>query len=178
MADDASDWIRRFAHLVPAGGAVLDVAAGGGRHARFFHDAGHPVVAVDHVLDGMADLAGKPGVMLVEADIEAGPWPFDGRRFAGIVVTNYLHRPLLPTLAASLADGGALLYETFAVGQADFGRPTNPDFLLKPGELLDAFGDTLTIVAYEHGIVGAERPKAVQRVAAVAGRPLAPLIAM
>ena len=162
-----SEWVKRFAHLIPAGGAVLDLAAGGGRHGRFLHGLGYRIVAVDRDLSGMADLAAVPGFALFEADLESEPWPLPARRFAGIVVTNYLHRALLPVLADSLAADGALIYETFAIGQAQFGRPTNPDFLLKPGELLDAFGNTLTIVAYEHGVTAA--PAAVQRIAAVAG---------
>lgn len=168
-----SSWVRRFAHLVAPEGAVLDLASGGGRHARFFHDRGHPTIAVDRRLDGMA---GTTGIELIEADLEAAPWPLPGRRFAGIVVTNYLHRPLLPVLAEALEpDGGVLLYETFAEGQAGFGRPSNPDFLLRPNELLDAFMPRLTIIAYEHGVSYTPRPIAVQRIAAVAGRNLMPL---
>jgi SAM-dependent methyltransferase len=164
-----SAWVLRFAHLVPAGGAVLDLAAGGGRHARLLLGLDHPVVAVDRSLDGLADLAAEPTLECIQADIEDGPWPLEGRRFAGIVVTNYLHRPLLGRLAASLLPGGVLIYETFAVGNARFGRPSNPDFLLKPGELIDAFRPHLGIVAYEHGIVEAPKPAVVQRIVAVAG---------
>jgi len=163
----ASAWVERFAHLVPPGGAVLDLAAGNGRHTRFFLGRGHPVVAVDRAPAGLADIVGAPGLEVVEADIEAGPWPFDGRLFAGIVVTNYLHRPLLPRLPASLLPGGALIYETFAVGNADYGRPSNPDFLLRPGELLDAFQPHLGIVAYEHGLIDTPRAAVVQRIVAI-----------
>jgi len=168
-----SGWVRRFAHLVAAGGAVLDVACGGGRHARFLRDRGHKVAAIDRTLDGMA---GVEGIELIQADLEAAPWPLPGRRFAGIVVTNYLHRALLPQLVAALEpDGGALIYETFAAGQAEFGRPSDPDFLLQPNELLQAALPGLTVVGYEHGIVYAPKPAAVQRIAAVAGRSLVPL---
>ena len=168
-----SGWVRRFAHLVVPGGAVLDVAAGGGRRARFFRDRGHKVTAIDRNLDGMA---GVEGIELVQADLEAAPWPLPGRRFAGIVVSNYLHRPLLPLLIEALEpEGGVLIYETFAVGQAEFGRPSNPDFLLQPNELLQAALPGLTVVGYEHGIVYAPKPSAVQRIAAVAGRALVPL---
>jgi SAM-dependent methyltransferase len=167
-----SPWIRRFAHLVPAGGAVLDLAAGGGRHARFFAGRGHPVTAVDRRLDAMADLRDDPRYALIEADLEAEPWPLDEQRFAGIVVTNYLHRPLLPRLVAALEPGGALLYETFAQGQAQFGRPASPDFLLRPNELVEAFAPHLTIAAYEHGVEHAPHPAARQRIAAVLGRDL------
>ena len=168
-----SGWVRRFAHLVTPGGAVLDVACGGGRHARFFRDRGHKVTAIDRNLDGMA---GVDDMELIEADLEAAPWPLPERRFAGIIVTNYLYRTLLPHLVAALEpDGGVLIYETFAVGQEEFGRPSNPDFLLQPNELLQATLPGLTVVGYEHGIVYAPKPSAVQRIAAVAGRSLVPL---
>jgi SAM-dependent methyltransferase len=168
-----SGWVRRYAHLVAPGGAVLDLAAGGGRHARFFRDRGHPVTAVDRRLDGMA---GVEGIELVETDLEAAPWPLPGRRFAAVIVTNYLYRPLLPHLAAALEpEGGVLIYETFARGQAQFGRPSNPDFLLRPNELLQAFMPSLTVVGYEHGIAYGHGPAALQRIAAVAGRDLVPL---
>jgi SAM-dependent methyltransferase len=171
-----SGWVRRFAHLVPAGGAVLDLAAGGGRHTRFFLGRNHPVTAVDLRLDGMADLAGDDRVELIQVDLEtAGSWKLQGRRFAGIVVTNYLHRPLLAELAGNLAPGGVLIYETFAVGQAEFGRPSNPDFLLRPNELIDVFASVLNVIGYEHGIVYTPRPSVVQRIAAVSDRDVVPL---
>jgi SAM-dependent methyltransferase len=163
-----SEWIVSHAGLVPDGAAVLDVACGSGRHTRFFLARGHPVVAVDQDLGGVADLAGRPGCELVEADLEAGaPPPFAGRTFGAVVVTNYLHRPLLPALVAAVAPGGALLYETFARGNERFGRPTNPDFLLEPAELLDAVHGELRVVAYEDVVVDSPRPAAVQRIAAV-----------
>ena len=168
-------WVRRFAHLVPRGGRILDLAAGGGRHTRFFRDRGHVVTSVDKLLDGMADLREAAGIELVEADLEAGAWPLPGRRFAGIVVVNYLHRPLLPLLADVLAPGGVLIYETFAVGQGEFGRPSGENYLLRPNELIAVFAPRLTIVAFEHGIDYAPNPKAVQRLAAVRGRDLVPL---
>jgi SAM-dependent methyltransferase len=154
-------WVSRFAPLVAAGGAVLDLACGTGRHARLFHERGYPVTALDRDVSGVRDLA---DVELIEADIESGPWPLAGRAFAGIVVTNYLHRPLLPVLATSLAPGGVLIYRTFAVGNERFGRPRNPDFLLRPGELLEAFG-TFTVIAYEHGEVPG--PAVIQRICVV-----------
>ena len=133
-----SPWVERFAGLVPAGGRVLDLACGSGRHTRFFLDLGHPVVAVDRDVGGLVDLTGHPDLETLEVDLETGaPWPLGDRRFAGIVVTNYLHRPLFPDLLAALSPGGVLIYETFAVGHELFSRPRNPDFLLKPGELLD-----------------------------------------
>jgi SAM-dependent methyltransferase len=171
-----SPWVRRFAHLVQKGGAVLDLAAGAGRHARFFAGRGHPVTAVDRNLDGMADLDPAGPIERVRADLEDGsPWPLGGRQFAGIVVTNYLHRPLLPRLAEALAPGGVLIYETFAVGQGQFGRPSSENYLLRPNELLRAYEPLLTIVGFEHGIDHAPGPKAVQRLAAAKGLDLVPL---
>lgn len=163
-----SQWIARFAGLVPAGGAVLDVAAGGGRHTRLFRRLGHPVVAVDIDSAGLADLAGDPAVEIQKYDLETGaPWPFAGRQFAGVVVTNYLWRPILPDIVASVGRGGALLYETFAAGNERFGKPRNPDFLLQPGELLDAVRGAFRIVAYEDIEQAEPRPAMVQRVAAL-----------
>lgn len=145
---EPSPWVVRFAGLVPAGGAVLDVACGAGRHTRLFMGRGHAVTAVDRDLAGVRDLADDPAVTLVEADLERGTRPpFAGQRFAGVVVTNYLHRPLLPAIVA--ATGGVLIYETFARGQEAHGRPTNPDWLLAPGELLEAVRGRLRVVAYE-----------------------------
>jgi SAM-dependent methyltransferase len=148
---------------------VLDVACGSGRHTRFFLARGHPVLAVDRDLAGVADLRDAADCELVESDLESGaPPPFAGRAFGGVVVTNYLHRPLLPALVAAVAPGGALLYETFAHGNERFGKPTNPDFLLEPGELLDAVRGELHVVAYEDVVRDSgSRPSAVQRIAAV-----------
>jgi SAM-dependent methyltransferase len=165
---EASDWVARFADLVPAGGRVLDVAAGSGRHARFFLGRGHPVTVVDRDTSGVADLAAGDRAEVVEFDLEAGTaWPFAGRTFGGIVVTNYLHRPLLPEIVVAVAPGGALIYETFARGQERFGRPRNPDFLLERGELLDAVRGALRVVAYEDLTLEDPDPRAVQRIAAV-----------
>jgi SAM-dependent methyltransferase len=158
-----SPWIERWAHLIAADGSVLDVAAGSGRHARLLAARGHAVTAVDRDSAALAPLASV--AELVVADIEAAPWPLPGRRFAAVVVTNYLWRPLLPTLVASLAPGGVLLYETFAAGNETVGRPSRPDFLLAPGELLDAAAG-LRIVAYEDGFL-TNPDRYVQRLAAV-----------
>jgi SAM-dependent methyltransferase len=162
--DEVSPWVRRFAPSIPAGGPVLDLAAGGGRHTRFFLDRGHPVTAVDRDISG---LAGTAGLEVIQADLEDGsPWPLGGRRFAGVIVTNYLHRPLLPAIVTSVAPGGCLIYETFAVGNERFGKPGNPDFLLRPGELLAAVRGRLRVLAYENVEITEPRPAVVQRIAA------------
>ena len=167
-ADGPSPWVARFASLVPGGGPVLDVASGSGRHARFFLGRGHPVTAVDRDTGGLADLRGEPGVQIIECDLEDGsPFPFPGREFAAVVVTNYLHRPILPDLVAAVGAGGVLIYETYARGHERFGRPRRPEFLLTPGELLEAVRGALRVVAYEDIVLDDPSPKAVQRIAAV-----------
>lgn len=159
-----SAWVQRWAPAIRPGGVVLDVAAGSGRHARWLARMGFEVEAVDR---DASLLAGAPAaVKVIEADIEVGPWPFEGRRFDGIVVTNYLHRPLLAVLVASLEPGGVLIYETFARGNERFGKPSNPDFLLAPGELLEAVRGRLRVIAYEDLTVSEPRPAALQRLAA------------
>lgn len=168
--DVPSPWVTRFAPLVAAGGPVLDLACGGGRHARLFLARGHKVTATDLDLRGVADLRGTAGLTLLQADLEGAPWPesdLGSGRFAGIVVTNYLHRPLFPHLLGALAPGGVLLYETFARGNERFGRPSSPAFLLQPGELLELARPGLQVVAYEHGVVASPKAAVVQRLCAV-----------
>jgi SAM-dependent methyltransferase len=171
-AHDPSPWIVRFASLVPATGPVLDVACGTGRHTRFFLSRGHDVVAVDRDLSGIDDVRGHPRLEALEVDLEDGrPFPLLGRAFAAVVVTNYLHRPILGGLASVVAPGGVLVYETFARGNERFGRPGRPEFLLEPGELLDAVRGELRVVAFEDVVVDEPRPAAVQRIAAVREQP-------
>ncbi len=161
-----SPFVLRHAGLVPAGGTVLDVAAGGGRHAVFFARRGHPVVAVDRDVTALRALA-EPRVTVLPADLEGAPWPLSGRTFAAVVVSNYLWRPLLPALVASVAPGGVLLYETFGVGNERYGRPRNPDFLLAEGELVAAVAGQLSVRESFHGTEG-DPPRAVrQRLCAV-----------
>jgi SAM-dependent methyltransferase len=143
---------------------VLDLAAGSGRHTRYLRDLGFRVVAVEIDTSPMAGLAADDALELVKADLENAEWPFGGRRFDGIVVTNYLHRPLLPVLAESLSPGGVLIYETFAEGNEKYGRPSNPAFLLREGELMEAFSPALTVIAYEHGYEEHPRPAVRQRI--------------
>lgn len=163
-----SGWVARFAHLVPQGCAVLDLACGSGRHVRYFTDRGHPVTAVDRNAETLAALGDIPGVEPLVADLEeGGRWPLERRPFGAVIVTNYLHRPLLPHIIDSVGPGGILLYETFARGNEAFGKPSNPDFLLAPGELLEAVRGKLRIVAYEDGVIVKPRAAAVQRLVAV-----------
>ena len=148
--DVPSPWVIRFAPLMRQGGVVLDLACGGGRHARHLAMRGHRVLAVDRDAQALAGLETLPGVEAFCFDLERGSWPFPGRAFDGVVVTNYLHRPLLPLIVDALAEGGILIYETFMKGHERFGRPTTRDFLLVPGELLAAC-DKLGIIAFEQG---------------------------
>lgn len=174
-----SRWVLRFSGLVADGARVLDVGCGQGRHSRWFAARGCHVVAVDRdqaLLDQLAPLA---GITPIKSDLECGPWPFEGEKFDAIVVTNYLHRPLFPHLLRALADDGALLYETFALGNERYGKPSNPDFLLLDGELLTIFGGSLTVVAFEQGLIDIGRPAVVQRVAAIGkGRSWPPALAV
>lgn len=162
-----SAWVRRWAHLVPASGSVLDVACGRGRHALYFAERGRSVTAVDRDADALSGL--PPGITPCVADLESAPWPLPGRTYGGVVVTNYLWRALWPELLRSVEPGGVLICETFAIGQAAFGRPTNPDFLLRPGELLEVCRE-LQVVAYEDGVLDAPLRR-VQRIAAVRAPP-------
>jgi SAM-dependent methyltransferase len=156
-----SPWVVRWAGTIPAGGRVLDVACGGGRHLRYLRSLGYTAVGVDRQALSAAD-----GVDVRVADIEAGPWPFSPGEFDGVVVTNYLHRPLFPHLVAALREGGVLIYETFALGNERYGRPSNPDFLLKPGELLERV-EPLRVIAFEQGLVSSPRQALIQRICAV-----------
>jgi len=169
--DSASTWIVRHAPLVPPGARVLDLACGYGRHARWFAGHGCRVLAVDRDRDALASLASVPGVETAAVDLESGGWPLGGQRFDAIVVANYLYRPLFSHLIAALADDGALLYETFARGNEAFGRPSNPAFLLDPGELLRVVAGRLQVVAFEEGRVALPgRDAVIQRIAAVGER--------
>jgi SAM-dependent methyltransferase len=166
-ATPPADWVRRFASLIRPAGEVLDVACGAGRHARLLAALGHAVDAVDRDASAIAGLAVVPGVRSLTADLEGGPWPYAGRSWDAIVVVNYLHRPLLPRLIGALRPGGVLIYETFMIGNERFGRPSNPDFLLRPGELLELVQGRLTVIAFEQGEVSQPKPAVVQRLCAV-----------
>jgi SAM-dependent methyltransferase len=192
--DHPSAWVARFAPLIPQG-EVLDLACGSGRHARLLAAMGHPVLAVDRDAQALAAAHGSvtvnatpplssalplvgagQGINTLQIDLESssGPhfsWPFEPNRFAGIVVTNYLHRPLFPPILDSLAVNGVLIYETFAQGNGRFGKPSNPDFLLEPGELLQMAGadssHSLRIIAFEDGYIDQPKPAMVQRICIV-----------
>jgi len=165
-ATPASEWVKRWSHLVAPDGSVLDIACGPGRHMKWFADRGHPVTGLDRSIEAL-DAASAFGNVLL-ADLEGGPWPLvDGeqiRKFAAVIVTNYLWRPLFPVIVDSLAPGGLLIYETFARGHETVGRPSRPGFLLQPGELLRAFSQLETI-AFEEGFLE-NPPRFVQRIVA------------
>ena len=162
-AQAPSAWITRFAHLVRPQGTVLDLACGMGRHTRYFFESNHALTSVDksqEATQSVADIAET-----ITADIENGPWPLAGRSFDGVVITNYLWRPLWPQILASVKPGGVLLYETFGQGNEAYGKPSRPDFLLLPGELLQVCAGWV-IVAYEHGVLR-QPDRVVQRIAAI-----------
>lgn len=159
-----SPWFVRHSPLVKAGGSVLDVAAGGGRHARLFAEAGHKVTAVDKATDALLPLGESHGVRVIMSDLEDGsPWPLPGETFDAVIVSNYLFRPLMPLLLASLAPDGVLLYETFARGNEVYSRPRNPDHLLNCGELLEFVRGKLQVVAYTHGLVESGDQRSVRQ---------------
>ena len=162
-----SAWVRRYAPMIAAGGTVLDLACGQGRHARHLAGLGYRVEAVDRDSAALAAVAGVTGVVTRCADLEGSPWPYGAGRFDGIVVTNYLHRPLLPALLDALRPAGVLIYETFALGNEKFGRPSKPEFLLRPGELLQWVEGRLQVLAFEQGLVELPRPAVIQRICAV-----------
>jgi len=162
-----SAWVTRWSALVPVAGRVLDVACGYGRHARWFAARGNAVDAVDRNAEALSALATVPGIMPCCADIEAGTWPYAPGAYVCVVVTNYLHRALFPRLLDAVAPGGVLIYETFAVGNERFGRPSNPEFLLRPGELLECVRGQLAVHAYEDLLVEVPRPARLQRICAL-----------
>jgi SAM-dependent methyltransferase len=170
--ENPSAWVQRWSHLVKPRGVVLDVACGYGRHTRWFHELNHPLVAVDRAqaaIESIALAIPASACEAVVADIEGGPWPFSGRQFDAVVVTNYLWRPLMPTLLSSLASGGVLIYETFTQGNETVGKPSRADFLLRPGELLEVCAG-LRVVAFEQGFQSdaeGKSPRFIQRIAAV-----------
>jgi SAM-dependent methyltransferase len=163
----ASPWVERFTALLAPGDHVLDVACGTGRHARLIAGRGCEVVAVDRDAEALAAMHGIAGIQTRLVDLEGGDWLYALKEFDAIVVTNYLHRPLFPRLAASLTDAGVLIYETLMLGNEQFGKPSNPAFLLRVGELLEFAALGLEIVAFEQGYSANPKPAMLQRLAAV-----------
>ena len=166
---DASAWLKRFAPAIPKDGMVLDLAAGSGRHSIYLAKLGYCVLAVDRDFSALEPLEDY-SIEIALLDLEGEKWPLQNRQFSGIVVSNYLHRPYLDLLPEMLLEGGVLIYETFALGNGEFGKPANPNFLLNPGELL-AFASChgLKVVAYEDIYVDQPKPAMVQRLCAVKG---------
>ncbi|AXV77396.1 MULTISPECIES: class I SAM-dependent methyltransferase [Ralstonia solanacearum species complex] len=161
-----SPWVVRWATPLAAGACVLDIACGGGRHVRWLAARGLRVTGIDRDAGALAGLTDVADTLI--ADIEHGPWPLPaGAVFDAVVVTNYLHRPLWPHLLACVAPGGRLIYETFAVGNETVGKPSNPAFLLAPGELLEAVRGHLRVIGYEDGFIAAPREAYIQRLCAV-----------
>lgn len=162
-----SPWVVRFGRIIPPRGEVLDYACGTGRHARWLASHGYRVEAVDKDAVALELLTGVHHVRTRQADLEADSWPYEGRLFDGIVVTNYLYRPRLSRLLECLVPGGVLIYETFMAGHERFGKPTDPDFLLRPHELLKCVSPGFSVVAFEQGEVGGTKPAMLQRICAV-----------
>ncbi len=163
-----SEWVTRFATLIAPGGEVLDLASGQGRHTKFLLKSGFKVTSLDTNISGLENIADKSRLEIVEADLEkCESWPLGRRRFSGLIVTNYLHRPLFPHIIASLEENGVLIYETFAMGNQNFGKPSNPKFLLKPGELLTELFGKLKIIAYEEGLNQTPKKSVKQRICAI-----------
>lgn len=166
---DPSPWVARWADLIKQDGTVLDLAAGGGRHARLFLNRGNRVTLVDKLTDALDDLKANPKANVVTADLEDGsPWPLKDQTFDAVIVVNYLYRPIWPQILDSLNPGGILIYETFAMGNETYSRPRNPDHLLKQSELLDISENRLQVLGFEQGLVtNADIPGVKQRLCAV-----------
>ena len=164
IGEAPSAWVVRWTADLGGGTSVLDVACGAGRHAQRLAARGCKVTAVDRDRAVAQPLASEPNVEFIQADLEADVWPLADRQFDVIIVTNYLHRPLFAALKSALAPGGLLIYETFAVGNAAFGRPSNPNFLLRPRELLEVFGSDMRVLGFEDGFVTQPKPAMVQRI--------------
>ncbi|MEC9369447.1 MAG: class I SAM-dependent methyltransferase [Pseudomonadota bacterium] len=175
MMDDAKEqgppepsvWVKRFVGGVKAGGHILDVACGSGRHLKLALSRGYRATGIDRDISRAAELGEHGGLTLVGTDLERGqPFPYEGRTFDGVIVVNYLWRPILPAIVKCVARDGLLIYETFAQGQERRGRPENPDFLLAPNELIEAVSSHLVVICYETGVAAGSKPRVVQRIAA------------
>ncbi len=167
MVTEASAWVVKHAERIGKNGLVLDLACGSGRHALYLASLGLQVIAVDRDLSVLRGQKLPMEIKLLEMDLENSPWPFGENEFDAIVVTNYLHRPLFAKIIATLKTGGVLIYETFAIGNEKFGKPSNPDFLLQPGELLDAVRGSMRVVAYEDDYIELPKAAMIQRICAI-----------
>ena len=163
-----ANWVQKKLPLVPTGGVVLDLACGRGRHTRLLLEEGFSVVALDKDVSGLDDIAGSPNLEIVASDLEDGRvFPLKGRQFSGIIVVNYLYRPVFDELVTALAPGGVLIYQTFMQGNEAYGRPRNPDFLLQENELKEVFGAELSVQAFEQGFEERPSPAMIQKICAV-----------
>ena len=161
-----SAWIERWHSGFGSGSRVLDLACGGGRHGRLFLENGATVTFVDIDVSGVGDLSRNERAEILQADLENAPWPLENRQFDAVVVTNYLHRPLFPSIVDAVAPGGWLFYETFAVGNERYGRPSNPDFLLEYDELKHRVEDELDVIGYAHSLRILPKRAIMQHIAA------------
>ena len=164
-----SAWMCKFAHMIKTNGRVLDLACGAGRNASWLAAQGYMVEAVDRDATALQSMHGLANITTKVADLENTPWPYGVQQFDAIVACRYLHRPLLPLLIGSLAPQGVLIYETFMQGHEAYGRPQNPDFLLRPNELLEVFVPALTPVAFEQGLLQQQPAAVMQRICAING---------
>ena len=159
------DWVVKHAAGIDESGHVLDLACGNGRHTRYLLSLGFRVTALDRITGGLSRMVGNNGLRILECDLEDGSaWPLAGESFEGVVVTNYLYRPIFGSLINALSDGGVLIYQTFAIGNAEYGRPHNPDFLLRKNELIETFGPHLDILDFEQGYTDQPSPAIIQRI--------------
>jgi len=165
-SNDPLEWVTRFAPLIEPGGPVLDLASGNGRHSHYLNSIGFQVTAIDKNISN--PIQGSNNIEWLEFDLEdGGPWILEGKLFKGIVVTNYLYRPLFPVILNSLDENGVLIYETFCLGNEKLGKPSNPDYLLRSGELLTVFSEELKIIAYEEDTLGKNQTYMKQRICAI-----------
>jgi SAM-dependent methyltransferase len=163
-----SDWVTKYTALIPSNTLVLDLACGSGRNTRFLLDKGYSVVALDKDVSQLVDISCRKNLRKYKFDLEAGiKFPFHKQEFSGVIVTNYLYRPLFENLINSLSDGGVLIYQTFMIGNEAYGRPINPKFLLKRNELSDVFDKKLYVIAFEQGYIESPKPAVVQSICAI-----------